>query len=56
MKDLVGDHAAFTQSAYALQLLREWDLHIGRFWQICPKEMVARLAEPLGGDAAEEIA
>ncbi len=56
LKDLVSDHAAFTQSAYALQLLREWDLHIGRFWQICPKEMVARLAEPLGGDAAEEIA
>ena len=34
-------------------LLDDWDRVRGAFWQVCPKEMVARLAHPL--DDAEAL-
>ncbi|MBN9530971.1 MAG: glutamate synthase large subunit [Alphaproteobacteria bacterium] len=40
-------HVQETQSKFAQTLLVEWDRVIGRFWQVCPKEMVSRLAHPL---------
>jgi glutamate synthase (NADPH/NADH) large chain len=33
----------------AADLLREWDRRSGELWQVCPREMVGRLAHPLGG-------
>jgi len=40
-------HVQETQSKFAQTLLVDWDRVVGRFWQICPKEMVSRLAHPL---------
>jgi glutamate synthase (NADPH/NADH) large chain len=36
-----------TQSRFAAQLLNDWDLVKGRFWQVVPKEMVNRLEVPI---------
>ena len=38
---------AETQSIFAQDLLIHWDLEIGKFWQVVPKEMVARLPHAL---------
>ena len=56
VKDLIAQHAEQTQSSYAAQLLREWDLHVGRFWQVCPKELLTRLAAPLSEESTAETA
>ena len=40
-------HAQETQSKFAQTLLVDWDRLIGRFWQVCPKEMITRIAHPL---------
>ena len=56
LKDLIGEHADQTQSAYAAQMLREWDLHFGRFWQICPRELLNRLDMPLEDESVVETA
>ena len=50
VKALVAAHARETESVLAARLLREWDLEAGRIWQVCPKEMVARLEHPLADD------
>jgi glutamate synthase (NADPH/NADH) large chain len=47
LKRLVTEHVRETQSRYAERLLMDWPREIGRFWQIVPKEMVARLPQPL---------
>ncbi|MFZ5609998.1 MAG: glutamate synthase large subunit [Pseudomonadota bacterium] len=51
-KALVTAHASETGSAHARRLLAEWETTRSCLWQICPKEMIARLAHPLT-DAAE---
>jgi glutamate synthase (NADPH/NADH) large chain len=56
LKVLIATHVAQTQSSYAAQMLREWDLHVGRFWQVCPKELLSRLAVPLSDETAVETA
>jgi glutamate synthase (NADPH) large chain len=48
---LIEEHARETGSLHALDILAHWDIEIERFWQICPKEMIARLEVPLGGAA-----
>ena len=52
LKDLVRRHARETQSTFAANLLTEWDTEIGRFWQVCPKEMLDKIEHPLS-DAKE---
>ncbi|MCW0180590.1 MAG: glutamate synthase large subunit [Zavarzinia sp.] len=52
LKDLVVRHQAETGSPLAQRLLSDWEREIDRFWQICPKEMVNRLAHPLSDKAA----
>ena len=52
---LIEEHAAETGSKWAAALLAEWDRTRGQLWQICPKEMVSRLAHPLS-DSAVSIA
>lgn len=47
MRGLVETHARRTGSPLAARLLREWELERGRFRQVCPKEMLSRLAHPL---------
>ncbi len=55
-KSLVALHARETQSDYAIRLLREWDLRVGRFWQVCPREMIGRLAHPLDDGEVRDTA
>jgi glutamate synthase (NADPH/NADH) large chain len=50
LKALVEAHAAATDSALAARLLNEWDVEIGKFWQVVPTEIVGRLDMPLGDD------
>ena len=47
LKALIEEHAAATDSALAARLLNEWDVEIGKFWQVVPTEIVARLEMPL---------
>jgi glutamate synthase (NADPH/NADH) large chain len=47
LKDLVQEHVAQTQSKFAEKLLLDWDLELGKFWQVVPKEMLAKLPLPL---------
>jgi glutamate synthase (NADPH/NADH) large chain len=56
LRGLVEEHVASTQSRVAEKLLIDWEREVGRFWQIVPKEMLARLAEPLRLDEAEVAA
>ena len=53
LRGLVEEHAAETGSAFAADLLRNWDLALGDFVQICPKEMVGRLDHVL--EAEERV-
>jgi glutamate synthase (NADPH/NADH) large chain len=46
LKRLIADHVAETQSRYAEQLLADWPSTLPRFWQIVPREMIGRLAQP----------
>ena len=55
LRGLVTEHARETGSRHAQRLLDDWDVEVGRFWQICPKEMIGRLDHPLT-DAAEAAA
>jgi glutamate synthase (NADPH/NADH) large chain len=53
VKDLIAEHVRETQSKFAARLLNDWPLERGKFWQIVPKEMLTRIAQPLS-DRAEE--
>ncbi len=52
VRGLIADHVRETQSRFAAQLLHEWPMIRGRFWQIVPKEMISRLAHPTTRAAA----
>ncbi len=47
LKALIAGHTRETHSVFAERLLRDWDLEGGKFWQVCPKEMVDRIEHPL---------
>jgi len=47
LRDLIAAHAEETQSRFAMRLLNEWERERTRFWQVVPKEVVARLPHPL---------
>jgi glutamate synthase (NADPH/NADH) large chain len=54
LRALITEHEQETGSRVAEGVLRDWDLLRRRFWQVCPKEMVGRLAHPLDApDPAE---
>ncbi len=53
LRELISEHWRETQSAFAQQLLVDWQHVKGRFWQVVPKEMVHRLAHPVTRAAAE---
>ncbi len=48
---LIERHAKETGSLLAQSLIENWDSEKGKFWQICPKEMVERLKIPLKATA-----
>ncbi len=47
LKGLVERHAAETRSRKATDLLQHWAEALPQFLQVCPKEMLGRLAHPL---------
>jgi glutamate synthase (NADPH/NADH) large chain len=52
LRDLVEEHHRETGSAFAGDLLRNWDTALPRFWQVTPKEMVGRLDHVLAAEQA----
>ncbi|MBT2187593.1 glutamate synthase large subunit [Sphingobium nicotianae] len=55
LKSLIEEHVARTDSKWANAILHGWDRSLEHFWQVCPKEMVSRLAHPLS-DETETVA
>jgi glutamate synthase (NADPH/NADH) large chain len=51
-KSLIAEHALATDSKWSNAILDEWDRWVGRFWQVCPKEMLIRLSHPLSEEQA----
>ena len=56
VKDLVEDHAKATGSKWSNEILADWDRWKDQFWQVCPKEMLSRLAHPLSDAEAAVVA
>ena len=56
LRSLIAEHAAETGSRFAADVLRDWDVLRGQFWQVCPKEMLSRLSQPLSTEGAAELA
>ena len=52
---LIAEHAVATDSKWSNSILDDWERWRGHFWQVCPKEMLSRLEQPLD-DARELIA
>jgi glutamate synthase (NADPH/NADH) large chain len=48
LEELVERHAAETGSRKAQEILQYWDMEKDNFLQVCPKEMLDKLAHPLG--------
>ena len=55
LRSLIEEHHAHTDSKWSGAILHDWDRRRNDFWQVCPKEMVNRLAHPLS-DKAEVVA
>jgi len=55
-RDLVREHYGETQTRFAERLLADWTLESGKFWQICPKEMISRIEHPLSDEATAQTA
>jgi len=47
LRGLIERHAAETGSVKAKRILADWANERGNFLQVCPKEMLPRLAHPL---------
>ncbi|MCV2882031.1 glutamate synthase large subunit [Actibacterium sp. XHP0104] len=52
LKDLIERHALETKSAKARNILQHWDLELANFVQVCPKEMLDKIAHPLSVESA----
>jgi glutamate synthase (NADPH/NADH) large chain len=52
LRALVEEHATATNSPWAKEVLSDWPRWRDRFWQICPKEMLERIEQPLSDRAA----
>lgn len=52
LRGLIEEHNARTDSKWSKGLLEDWDRVAGHFWQVCPKEMLSRLAHPLDDSVA----
>jgi glutamate synthase (NADPH/NADH) large chain len=47
LRSLILEHLKNTHSRLADGLLREFDLEVGKFWQVVPKEMLDKLEVPI---------
>ena len=47
LKTLLAEHVKETASPLGDSILQNWEYELPKFWQICPKEMVERLENPL---------
>ena len=47
LKNLILEHSNETQSKIAKKILKNFDIEIKNFYQICPKEMVDKLSNPI---------
>jgi len=56
LKSLVEEHHEKTNSPLAEMLLAHWEMELGHFWQVCPKEMVNKIPHPLSDEAEQETA
>ncbi len=54
LKRLVAEHIVEAQSRFAEQLLSDWSRELPKFWQVVPREMMGRLAQPTVKLAAAE--
>jgi glutamate synthase (NADPH/NADH) large chain len=52
LKGLIEEHVVETQSKWAMSILADWDREKLKFWQVVPREMIARLANPTQVSAA----
>lgn len=52
LKTLVERHAKETGSRKAQDILQHWDLEKGNFLQVCPKEMLDKIAHPISVEDA----
>ena len=48
LKDLIERHYAETNSRKAEEILQNWAIEKDNFVQVCPKEMLNKLAHPIG--------
>jgi len=55
LKALIAEHAVATDSRWSHTLLDDWDRWREHVWQVCPKEMISRLENPLS-DREEAVA
>jgi glutamate synthase (NADPH/NADH) large chain len=55
LKDLVERHYAETNSRKAGEILQNWEENLPKFLQVCPKEMLNKMAHPLTADGQEAI-
>ena len=56
LRALIEEHVARTDSSWATAILHGWDRSRAHFWQVCPKEMISRLAHPLSDETLEPVA
>ncbi|MDE3015732.1 MAG: glutamate synthase large subunit [Pseudomonadota bacterium] len=56
LKNLIAGHFSETASPRAENILSGWEYELPKFWQICPKEMVARLEWPLSDESGQRSA
>ncbi|MFZ4761843.1 MAG: glutamate synthase large subunit [Alphaproteobacteria bacterium] len=52
--DLIKKHHQYTSSPLAATIIEQWVQYLPQFWQIVPKEIVNRLAEPIPSLLAAE--
>jgi glutamate synthase (NADPH/NADH) large chain len=52
LRALIEAHARETGSRKAAEILQHWDLELGNFIQVCPREMIDKLAHPIAEDQA----
>ncbi len=53
LRGLIERHAAETRSRRAAEILQNWDVALGGFVQVCPREMLNKLEHPLALQEAE---
>ncbi|SNS98712.1 glutamate synthase (NADPH) large subunit [Sphingomonas laterariae] len=56
LKSLIAEHAVATDSKWSNIILDDWDRWRNHFWQVCPKEMVSRLEQPLSDAETAAVA